>query len=319
MGLRQDGRAASIARALNRFFTFLVLASITGLLLGMLGRFSWLLDLFSHFRLHYVGALCLSGLVLLGLRQWHSAALAVLAAVVAAIPAFDYIANAPPATSSPIFKAISFNVWFRNTDLRAAVEYLESSGADVVLLQEISQQRANSLAPMLKSFPHRYLEAADTSDTVLFSKWPLLQTSTERLSENGVSAVRAIIDWRGKPITVIGAHLHWPIGPRTAARRDAELAGLARLGQPLKNPLVMLGDFNITPWSPHFKKLTSAFGLKDCAVGHGLDVTWPSQLLPLGIRIDHCLASVHWQSVNAWTGPHLGSDHRPMGVELQMK
>lgn len=80
----------------------------------------------------------------------------------------------------------------------------------------------------------------------------------------------------------------------------------------------MLGDFNITPWSPHFRAFIEASGLSDCAIGHGLDPTWPSQLLALGIRIDHCFKSPHWRTLDARVGPSVDSDHRPMLVDLQL-
>jgi endonuclease/exonuclease/phosphatase (EEP) superfamily protein YafD len=317
--LRGDGRASSFARAPTRLITLVALASITGLLLGMLGQLSWLLDLFSHFRLHYIAALALCAVALLLMRQWQSAALAITAGVMACLPAFDYLSSPPAPSQAPTLKAISLNLWFRNDDLRAAVDYLETSGADVLVLQEISERRARTIAPLLKSYPHAYLKGAERSDTVLFSKWPFLSVVTEPLAEHGVSAIRSIIDWRGRPITLIAAHLHWPIGPRSSVRRNAELAGLSRLAQPLEEPLVMVGDFNITPWSPHFRTLTDTFGLDDCALGHGFNPTWPSYILPAGIRIDHCFATTHWKTVSVWTGPHVGSDHRPMGVELQLK
>jgi endonuclease/exonuclease/phosphatase (EEP) superfamily protein YafD len=312
-------RAAYFARLLTKFFTLVALASITGLLLGMLGPYSWVLDLFSHLQIHYIVALAVSALALLALRHWRSAVLALAAALAACIPTFDYLPSETSASDAPGLKAISFNVWFRQRDQSAAVDYLEASGADVVVLQEISESQAMSISPRLRSYPHAYLRGADESDTVVFSKWPILSATTEKLSPDGVSAIRSVLDWRGQHITLIAVHLHWPIGPVSSRRRNAELEGLSRMAQPLDEPLIILGDMNVTPWSSHFKALTETFGLDDCAAGHGLNPTWPSHVLPIGIRIDHCLATTHWKTVRVWTGPHLGSDHRPMGVEMQLR
>jgi endonuclease/exonuclease/phosphatase (EEP) superfamily protein YafD len=302
-----------------RCIAILSFASLTAVLLGMLGRYSWPLDLFSHFRLHYVAALALSAVALLVLREWQSAGFAMVAAVLVGLPAIDYLPSQPVAVREQTLKAISLNVWFRNPDLSAAVSYLESVGADVVALQEISEERALSIAPMMKSYPHVYANSAASTDSVLFSKWPLLSVTTEKLSPDGVSAIRAVIDWQGTPVTVIASHLHWPAGGGSSRRRNAELVGLARMTQPLDEPLIMLGDFNITPWSPNFNSLADAFGLDDCTLGHGFNPTWPSPLLFAGIRIDHCFATSHWETVKVWTGPSIGSDHRPMGVEMQLR
>lgn len=312
-------RSAPWRRIAMRVIAILSFASITAVLLGMLGRYSWVLDLFSHFRLHSVAALGLSAIGLLALREWQSAGLAFAAALLVGLPAIDYLPSQPVPVRGPTLKAISLNVWFRNPDLSAAVAYLEASGADVIALQEISEQRALSIAPLMKSYPHVYAQSAALTDSVLFSKWPLLSATPEKLSTDGVSAIRAVIDWRGTPVTVIAAHLHWPAGGGSSRRRNAELEGLARLTQPLDAPLVMLGDFNITPWSPNFSPLAEAFGLNDCSAGQGFNLTWPSPLLFTGIRIDHCFATSHWETVNVWVGPSVGSDHRPTGAELQLK
>jgi endonuclease/exonuclease/phosphatase (EEP) superfamily protein YafD len=317
-----EQRRSATARALTRLAALLALLSVTVLVLGMLGHLFWPFDLFAHFRVHCAAVLIACALMLLAAREWRSGVIAALAATLAASPLFDYLAPAsPPALSleaGPSFRALSINTWFRNEDTNRLVGYLEASGADVIVLQEISADQGRGLHARLKAYPYAYVEGAAESDAVLLSRWPIADAGLFRLAANGVSAIRATINWRGTPITLVGAHLHWPIGPHSSARRNAELAGLALLAHSHSGPLIMLGDLNITPWSPHFQTLLGASGLRDCAIGHGLDPTWPSQVLPLGIRIDHCLASKHWRSMDTQVGPAVGSDHRPMMAELQL-
>jgi endonuclease/exonuclease/phosphatase (EEP) superfamily protein YafD len=296
----------------------LAFITITALLLGLLGEHFWPLDLFAHFRIHYIVALVVAGLGLLTTREWKGGTIALLAAALAAIPAFDYVGSlrADPVSADARLRALSLNIWFRNEEPTRLAGYLEASGADIVVLQEISTKQGEELRSLLKSYPYGYIETAKLTDTVLLSRWPLQSTSTQQLSQNGVSAIQAVVLWRGAPITVIGAHLHWPLGGRNSARRNAELQGLAALARTHDGPLIILGDFNVTPWSAHFRDVLASSPLHDCAEGHGLHPTWPSQAAALGIRIDHCLASAHWLTRKVWTGPHVGSDHRPMFVEL---
>lgn len=310
----------SIEARSKKFATFIAFATISALLLGSFGRFFWPLDLFAHFRVHYVIALGCAGALLIGTREWRSGVLAVLGAVLAALPTFNYLQPmTAPVQAESSLKALSVNVWFRNADRSELVDYLEASGADLFVLQEVSETEAHELASALRSFPFAYIESAAATDSVMFSRWPIREASTVPLAADGTSALSAVIDWRGTPITVMGVHLHWPIGPRSSARRNQELIGIAALAQAQRGPLLVLGDFNITPWSAHFSELLKSSRLRDCAAGHGLQPTWPSQARLLGIRIDHCLASAHWRAVDVWTGPHVGSDHRPMGVQLQLE
>lgn len=321
IGSTDEGRAPP-ARSLKRLAIFIALLSLTVLVLGFLGRWLWPFDLLTSFRVHCIAALILAAIVLLGVRDWKNGVVAALAAALAAIPLFDYLAPARqgslPVEGEPSLRALSLNIWFRNEDATRLVDYLAKSGADIVVLQEIAQSQGTLLHSKLEMYPYAYVEGAGESDTVLFSRWPITAAETVRLSSNGVSAIRATIDWNARPITLVAAHLHWPIGPRTSDRRNTELAGLAVLAQSDRGPLLMLGDFNITPWSPHFRAFLDASGLHDCTLGHGLDPTWPSQVIALGIRIDHCFASPHWRSLDARVGPAVGSDHRPMLVELQL-
>ena len=83
-------------------------------------------------------------------------------------------------------------------------------------------------------------------------------------------------------------------------------------------PLIVAGDFNVTPWSRHFRTALERSGLNDCAAGHGLAPSWPSQFPPLGIRIDHCWASHHWRSIDVRLGPSHGSDHLPLIADLAL-
>jgi endonuclease/exonuclease/phosphatase (EEP) superfamily protein YafD len=264
----------------------------------------------------------LSAIALLCLYDWKGGLIGMLAAALGAMPIVKYVVPADhPMQLEPgdTLRVMSLNTWFRNEDPNRLLEYLETSGADLIVLQEISTDEGRGLHARLKIYPYAFVEGAGASDSVVLSRWPITAVELVPLSADSVSAIRATIDWNGQPITLIGAHLHWPIGPRTAERRNSELAGLSLLAQSHPGPLVMLGDFNITPWSPHFESFLRVSGLQDCAVGHGVDPTWPSQVILAGIRIDHCFASSHWRSVDALTGPAVGSDHRPMIVELELQ
>lgn len=317
-----EERRARFTRSQKPFAILIALSALTALVLGYLGRWFWPFDLLTHFRIHYTAALVLAASILLGVRDWKNASVAMLAAVLAAMPLFDYVAPRRQAAlqlePEPSLRAVSLNIWFRNKDLARVIEYLSRSRADVVVLQEISEDQGRRLHSKLDVYPYAYVDGASETDAVVLSRWPIRAADTVRLSANGVSAIRATIEWDEQSIALVAAHLHWPIGPRTSARRNAELAGLAVLAQTEMRPLLMLGDFNITPWSPHFRSFLDASGLSDCAIGHGLDPTWPSQILALGIRIDHCFVSPHWRALDARVGPTVGSDHRPMLVELQL-
>jgi len=73
---------------------------------------------------------------------------------------------------------------------------------------------------------------------------------------------------------------------------------------------VLVGDFNVTPWSSHYRDLLKVPGARDCAAGRGWQATWNSDLpAVLRIRIDHCIASGAVGIADVRVGQSVGSDH----------
>ena len=153
---------------------------------------------------------------------------------------------------------------------------------------------------------------------MIFSRWPLLEKQPVALAPQGVNGSHVVLDWRGTRVGLLGVHLHWPLGSANSRLRNEELDGIAAFAGSRKEPLLVAGDFNVTPWSTHFRGAVARSGLGDCAQGSGFAPTWPAQFLPLGIRIDHCLASREWSRIDVRTGPSLGSDHRPLIADLNL-
>ena len=64
------------------------------------------------------------------------------------------------------------------------------------------------------------------------------------------------------------------------------------------------------------RQLAANSDLVDSMVGHGIQHTWPRQLWPLRVPIDHLLHSPSLTTTNRRVGPFLGSDHRPVHTIL---
>ena len=56
-------------------------------------------------------------------------------------------------------------------------------------------------------------------------------------------------------------------------------------------PLLVVGDFNTTPWSPSHRKFTRELNLRPARRGFGLVPTWPTWNSLLQVPIDHILLS----------------------------
>jgi endonuclease/exonuclease/phosphatase (EEP) superfamily protein YafD len=175
-----------------------------------------------------------------------------------------------------------------------------------------------ALAAALPSYPHVRAQYGPWADVSIFSRWPILRADAVELTPGGARALQLTVDWQGQPVTVVGVHLHWPMGASNAGQRNAALRALAELARTTPTPLLIGGDFNITQWSPVFASAFADAPGVDCGRGNGWVNSWPAFFPPAAIRIDHCLASPHWRVLRLEAGPFLGSDHRPMLNDMML-
>jgi endonuclease/exonuclease/phosphatase (EEP) superfamily protein YafD len=293
------------------------LVTLAAALLGFLDL-PWPLELFAHLRVQYTGLLALLAITLAILRYRALACVGLIAGAAIFWTVIDYTqASTSAAARGADFRLLSYNVWFRTRDEAQVARYLEDSAADAIVLQEIDTVRAQRLAKLLPSYPHAYFAAAEPHGVALFTRWPILSVEPVDLGPHGSRASQMTLLWRDRKVAVLGVHLHWPVTPGSYRLRRGELEAVASIARLHDGPLLVTGDLNVTPWSQSFRQLLSATGLADCALGHGLLATWPTQFPPLALRIDHCLMSRHWQSVDVRTGPRLGSDHLPTIADLE--
>ena len=289
------------------------------LLAALLGRYVWLLDLFAHFRVQYTLLFLIVAILLFALRAPLLGAASIAGALLGAVPIVSYmgVQTARAAADTDKFRVVAFNTWFRNHDYAAVGRFLEQMQPDVIVLEELKREEGMRLGEYLPSYPHVFNEARHYG-AIVFARWPIVAAESLALTDTPSRAARVTLDWKGKQVTVLGVHLHWPLGPTNSRLRNGELAGIAEFAAGRSEPLIVAGDFNSTPWSSHFQTALARSGLNDCAAGHGLAPSWPAQFPPLGIRIDHCWASRHWRSTDVRVGPGLGSDHLPLIADLEM-
>ena len=128
--------------------------------------------------------------------------------------------------------------------------------------------------------------------------------------------LRATIERGGERISLYAVHLHPPVSIEWANWREMELAGLAEYLEEGPEPRVVVGDLNLTPFSPVFGDFLARTGLDDARRAQGIHVTWPTYPLPVWIPIDHCLADAALPIISVHRGPDVGSDHYPLEVTI---
>jgi endonuclease/exonuclease/phosphatase family metal-dependent hydrolase len=159
------------------------------------------------------------------------------------------------------------------------------------------------------------------------SRYPI---HTIRIISEGL-AIRYTIDTPAGPVDLIGVHLsspHWALrdsidgadqGPEELARnirqRGEEAVLLkSEIEQTTNHPLIIAGDFNLTPDSPLFTENFST--MSDAYQSTEFGFGWSYFHQHTMVRIDHVLTNGLIVSRSCVVGPALGSPHRPLVVDL---
>lgn len=283
----------------------------------------WGFELFVHFRVQYSLAAVLLFAALWATGRRRTAVLAAALAVANAIPVLPLLlahAEAAPAAAAPAappLRVVAINVFARNREHARVFDYVRHEQPDVLVLLEVTPEWGRALEELRSEFAFSWVRpTGQRAGMAVLSRAQPVATREVDLGATGEPSLLLTLERRGGPIAVLGTHLYLPLGPHSSAVRNRQLAMIARLAREPGPPLVVAGDFNVTPFSPHFARLLHDGSLRDCANGARLAPTWPARVPFLYIRIDHCLISDGLSAGNFRVGPYLGSDHYPIATDI---
>jgi endonuclease/exonuclease/phosphatase (EEP) superfamily protein YafD len=282
-------------------------------------RLNWFFELFSHFRWQYA---LVGGCVAPMLWRMDARALAVLCfgaflLHVWAIGTQRLGQQAPQSVQGFSVRVMSFNVRHRSTDYGGVMDVVLRSSPDVLCLYETTHAWQQNLKPLVEHYAFSMFAGSGArAGFACFSRERPVRV--EAPSADGTTAPWMSLHFEraGTSYSIIGAHLEYPLFPATARRRNQQLAALARKVGTGSGPTIVVGDFNLTPFSPYDVDFTTAADVQDCARGRSLEPTWPTLFAPLWIQIDRCFVSPGVGVSSYAAGSRVGSDHYPLLMEF---
>ena len=279
------------------------------------------LELTTHFRLHYVLVALLCALVLAGFQSWKFVPIALFCAalnLVYVIPCYRTTAQSNSGRHHSHFRLIQVNLLKTNQKYQKLLEVVRSANADVVVLQELTEQWNEQAQGLRQEYPHAVFEPRPSgAGMAVLSRYPAEATQTLTLDDSDHIAILVRLKVGDESISVLALHPTTPITPFKFKNRNRQYREAATLVKNITGPRVIIGDLNITMWSPYFVELLNDSGLRDARAGFGLRTTWPT-FLPAFLRlpIDHCLVSKEVEVKSVEVGGGTGSDHLPLIVEI---
>jgi endonuclease/exonuclease/phosphatase (EEP) superfamily protein YafD len=317
--LRQELQEINIQTVLTGVARPIFIPILLCTLLSYLGGLHQILELTTHFRLQYL----LGGLftlLLYGLARRRVEILLCLFCVgLNAINILPWYLPIAKTTSEQPLRVMVANVLTSNQRYDDFIRYVQRSQPAVLVvmeMDEIWQKKLQDLKPIL---PYSIEEpSADNFGIALFSKLPLEQPKIQNWGVGAyvVPSLSATVTIAQKPMTLIATHPLPPLKPDYFMFRNQHMTEMADYVKQLKNPAIVMGDLNMSMWSPYFRQFVQTTKLKSSRQGFGVQPSWPVDSPLLQIPIDHCLVSPTIRVVKNQIGPDVGSDHYPLIADL---
>lgn len=154
-------------------------------ILGFCGRFGWLFDLFSHFRVQYFAGLATVATLLLVPRQRKAAAFFAFFALInlAVILPLYFGPTVQTNDHEPKLRAMLINVNSHSGNPTQVAKALSETDPHILVLEEITSRWLTELEEALRAYPHSCVRPRDDNFGIgLFSKLPFGGKSAERLA-----------------------------------------------------------------------------------------------------------------------------------------
>ena len=289
-------------------------------LLGFMGRLFWVFDLFSHFRVQFFQLSLIFIFVCLWRRMNKRAGVFLLIALLnyAFVLPF-YFGKPKPSAEKPI-RAMLMNINAVNGNTEEVLGAVKQFNPDLLLLEEVTPEWAEKLEALKEDYPYHMAQPqTDCFGIMLLSKQTLSNARIEKIGPAGVPSIIADVRIPDGTITLIGTHPLPPASTSYSRERNQQLAALPEVIAQCEHPVLLIGDLNTTPWSPHFTRLLRNSGLKNSMKGFGFQPSWPAQIRLLRIPIDQMLHSKEITIHNRMIGPDVGSDHLPVIVDFSVQ
>lgn len=312
--------------------TIPMLISVAFSCVAYMGGINFLVDNLSHFRLQYLIFQAIYLVLATTTRRWVLIAICLIGAGcnVTEIAPFYLTKLAVADANLPRLSVLQFNVNAKNTEYQAVVDLITQVKPNIVCVEEVTDEWDKALTEKLARAGYTNKVArprADNFGIAMYSRLPIQDSQiVESRSNNNqtthfpVPAIFAKFDCGGQTVSVIAAHPLPPITEEHFALRNEEFVAInAARDSTIKDPFLLVGDLNCTPWSYYFHKLTLRSRVKNTALGFGLQPTWPANMLCFRIPIDHVLASEQFVVTDYQVLSSCGSDHHSVFVQLALK
>jgi endonuclease/exonuclease/phosphatase (EEP) superfamily protein YafD len=288
--------------------------------LAYCGEFDRLLELMTHFRLQYLVGSVFATTIYIVSNKKIGLGLALFCVILNSIDVVLWYLPAEQSHNSNLRIVIS-NVLTSNQRYRDVIDYVKAENPDLLVIMEMDKVWQYRLQTLKSLLPYSIEEPrADNFGLAIFSKLPLINPQVKDWGQSLVivPSLTADITVRDRVVSLIATHPVPPLNDEYSISRNSQMNDIADYVRQVGNESVVMGDLNMSMWSPYYRKFIDRANLRNTRQGFGIQASWPTNLPLLQIPIDHCLITPNLKVSNNRIGKDIGSDHYPLITDLSI-
>jgi endonuclease/exonuclease/phosphatase (EEP) superfamily protein YafD len=302
--IHRDWSGASIGLGLGVF----------GLILGRLGVLWIRFDVFSQFSVQFALLALACALGVFAPRYKSLCSAIVFVVFVTLYGLWPLLTTDDPErallTGEKRLRVMQFNVHSDHADNAAVADVIRQFDPDIATLVEFVPNNQAALDALKAQWPYQVTcwDKAEC-DLAIISKHPFAGTSARGLWV-GAAYVMATLGPEYNGLQVFATHTaRFPF----ARAQMVQVNELARFLEGLHGPMLVMGDFNATP----FSRVTQSFAERLGLTRQTSLPTWPADRGLPQLAIDHIFTSAGIRALSSErAGPAAGSDHLPIAITL---
>lgn len=279
-------------------------------------------ELLTHFRLQYlVISFAFICITLIARNLWYSvlSATVLLHSSIIVFPWY-FTSSYQLGNDKSEIRILQSNVRTDNTNYQNFINFVNSASADIISVQEVNIDWVINLEVLREKYPFIVVSPReDNFGIAVLSKVPIEEQEIVEFGKSGVPSIRVSFYIQERKVTLISVHTLPPIGEEYFNARNAQLSDLGGIIRNIGNPVIVVGDLNISMWSSYYNSFVELAGLKNSRGGFGILPTWPTNIPFLKIPIDHILVSDDFVIKNVEVCEDIGSDHYPYVASVLIK
>lgn len=298
-------------RLLTLFSTSLLILIIMSFAIGHI-RGNFILDLLNHFRPYF---LIVSVVILLVNFRVYKRQYTILVILLVTIlnyhmihfPSFHFT------DESGTLKVLHLNLLMGNENYDAVRQLIAKEDPDIISFQECTPDWFIALAPLLAEFQTTQKIIDSPFGICVASRIPVVQSEVLYLNNQRIPLIKLELEYKGEFITLYSVHPTPPFNQGLFESRN-EYFELLINEVGIDESVIIVGDLNITQWSPYYQKFRKTLNLRNS--DFLFSSTWP-EFFPIQIfQLDHILTSKRYRFKSSKVLNSIGSDHFPIVTDI---